>query len=52
MGGIGFIGSKPVYNAVKSADLLLMVGIDYPYSNFLPNRPVVVQIDHPLERSV
>jgi thiamine pyrophosphate-dependent acetolactate synthase large subunit-like protein len=45
MGGIGFIGSKPVYNAVMSADLLLMVGTDYPYSNFLPNRQVVVQID-------
>jgi len=45
MGGIGFIGSKPVYNAVMSADLLLMVGTDYPYSNFQPNRPVVVQID-------
>jgi len=26
-------------------DLLLMVGTDYPYSNFLPNKPVVVQID-------
>ncbi|MGA9599838.1 MAG: thiamine pyrophosphate-binding protein [Methylocystis sp.] len=45
MGGIGMIGSKPVYNAVMSAELLLMVGADYPYSNFLPNRPVVVQID-------
>ena len=45
MGGIGFIGSKPVYSAVMGADLLLMVGTDYPYSNFLPNRPVVVQID-------
>ena len=45
MGGIDLIGSKPVYNAVMSADLLLMVGPDYPYSDFLPNRPVVVQID-------
>jgi pyruvate dehydrogenase (quinone) len=45
MGGIGMIGSKPVYKAVMSADLLLMVGTDYPYSNFLPNHPVVVQID-------
>jgi pyruvate dehydrogenase (quinone) len=45
MGGIGMIGSKPVYNAVMRADLLLMVGTDYPYSNFLPSRPVVVQID-------
>jgi hypothetical protein len=36
MGGIGMIGPKPVYNAVMSGDLLLMVGTDYPYSNFLP----------------
>ena len=45
MGGIGMIGSKPVYNAVMGAELLLMVGADYPYSEFLPNRPVVIQID-------
>ena len=45
MGGVGMIGSKPVYNAVMSAELLLMVGTDYPYSDFLPNRPVVIQID-------
>jgi thiamine pyrophosphate-dependent acetolactate synthase large subunit-like protein len=45
MGGVGMIGSKPVYNAVMGAELLLMVGADYPYSNFLPNRPVVIQID-------
>src|SRR5246127_2917490 len=42
MGGIGFIGSKPVYNAVMSADLLLMVGPAYPFSIFLPNRLVVL----------
>lgn len=35
MGGMGIIGSKPVYNAVMRADLLLMV--DYP--NFPSNRP-------------
>jgi pyruvate dehydrogenase (quinone) len=45
MGGIGMIGTKAVYDAVMSCDLLLMVGTDYPYSNFLPNKPVVVQID-------
>ncbi len=45
MGGIGMIGTKAVYDAVMRCDLLLMVGADYPYSNFLPNRPVVVQID-------
>jgi pyruvate dehydrogenase (quinone) len=45
MGGIGMIGTKPVYNAVMGCDLLLMVGTDYPYSNFLPSKGTVIQID-------
>ena len=45
MGGIGMIGTKAVYNAVMRCDLLLMVGSDYPYSNFLPTHGVVIQID-------
>ena len=45
MGGIGMIGTKAVYDAVMGCDLLLMAGTDYPYSNFLPAKPVVVQID-------
>jgi pyruvate dehydrogenase (quinone) len=45
MGGIGMIGTKAVYNAVMRCDLLLMVGSDYPYSNFLPTEGVVIQID-------
>ena len=35
MGGLGMIGTKAVYNAVQRCDLLLMIGTDYPYSNFL-----------------
>jgi pyruvate dehydrogenase (quinone) len=49
MGGLGMIGAKPVYDAVMRCDLLLMAGSDYPYSNFLPTRPVVVQIDERAE---
>ena len=45
VGGIGMIGTKAAYKAVMRCDLLLMVGTDYPYSNFLPSKPVVVQID-------
>ena len=45
MGGIGMIGTKAVYDAVMRCDLLLMAGTDYPYANFLPRKPVVVQID-------
>jgi len=45
MGGIGMIGTKAVYNAVMHCDLLLMVGTDYPYSDFLPRKGTIVQID-------
>jgi thiamine pyrophosphate-dependent acetolactate synthase large subunit-like protein len=45
MGGLGMIGTKPVYNAVMRCDLLLMIGTDYPYSNFLPTKGSVIQID-------
>jgi pyruvate dehydrogenase (quinone) len=45
MGGIGMIGTKAVYNAVMHCDLLLMLGTDYPYSEFLPTKGSVVQVD-------
>lgn len=45
MGGIGMIGTKPVYNAVMHCDLFLMLGTDYPYSEFLPRKEHVVQVD-------
>lgn len=45
MGGIGMIGTKAVYNAIMHCDLLLMVGTDYPYSNFLPSKGTIIQID-------
>ena len=45
MGGVGMIGTKPVYDAVMRCDLLLMLGTDYPYSEFLPRKGSVVQVD-------
>jgi thiamine pyrophosphate-dependent acetolactate synthase large subunit-like protein len=45
MGGLGMIGTKAVYHAVQRCDLLIMVGTDYPYSNFLPAKGNVIQID-------
>src|SRR6516162_4469709 len=45
MGGIGMIGTKAVYNAIMHCDLLLMLGTDYPYSEFLPHNGSVIQID-------
>jgi pyruvate dehydrogenase (quinone) len=45
MGGIGVIGTKADYKAIMDCDLLLMLGTDYPYSEFLPRKSVVVQVD-------
>ena len=45
MGGIGMIGTKADYHAVMHCDLFLMLGADYPYSEFLPRKSVVVQVD-------
>src|SRR5580704_3916022 len=45
MGGIGMIGTKAVYNAVMDCDLLVMLGTDYPYSEFLPRKGAVIQVD-------
>jgi pyruvate dehydrogenase (quinone) len=45
MGGIGMIGTKADYHAVMHCDLFLMLGTDYPYSEFLPRGSVVIQVD-------
>jgi pyruvate dehydrogenase (quinone) len=45
MGGIGMIGTKADYHAVMNCDLFLMLGTDYPYSEFLPSECIVIQVD-------
>jgi thiamine pyrophosphate-dependent acetolactate synthase large subunit-like protein len=45
MGGLGMIGTKAVYDAVMHCDLLLMLGTDYPYGEFLPRKGSVIQVD-------
>jgi thiamine pyrophosphate-dependent acetolactate synthase large subunit-like protein len=45
IGGLGLIGSKAGHDAVQSCDVLLMIGSDYPYSEFLPRKATVIQID-------
>lgn len=45
MGGIGMIGTKAVYNAMMNCDLLIMLGTDYPYSEYLSKHGAVIQID-------
>jgi pyruvate dehydrogenase (quinone)/pyruvate oxidase len=45
IGGVGLIGGQPGVDALHDADLLLMLGTDYPYSDFLPKKGKVIQID-------
>ncbi|MBU3079006.1 thiamine pyrophosphate-binding protein [Sphingomonas quercus] len=45
IGGVGLIGGQPGVDALRDADLLLMLGTDYPYSDFLPQKGRIIQID-------
>lgn len=49
VGLTGLIGNPSAYHAVMKANLLLMLGTDFPYSNFLPDDCKVIQIDKRLE---
>ncbi|MBK0384280.1 ubiquinone-dependent pyruvate dehydrogenase [Pedobacter sp. SD-b] len=45
VGLTGLIGNHPGYSAVMHCDVLLMIGTDFPYTNFLPQDKKVIQID-------
>jgi pyruvate dehydrogenase (quinone) len=48
-GAIGLLGTKPSWDMMKSCDTLLMVGTNFPYSEFLPTpgqaRGIQIDID-------
>jgi pyruvate dehydrogenase (quinone) len=45
IGGVGMIGTKAVYDAMMHCELFVMLGTDYPYSEFLPHKGTTIQID-------
>lgn len=45
VGGLGVIGGKAGLQAVNDAELLIMLGTDYPYPEFLPKHGRVIQVD-------
>ncbi|UII23906.1 thiamine pyrophosphate-dependent enzyme [Fulvivirga ligni] len=45
VGLTGLIGNHPGYSAVLNCEVLLMIGTDFPYSNFLPHDKEIIQID-------
>jgi len=45
VGMTGLLGFSSGYHAIMSCDVLLMLGTDFPYRQFLPRDATVVQID-------
>lgn len=45
VGMTGLLGFSSGYRAMESCDTLLMLGTDFPYRSFLPERAEVIQID-------
>src|SRR5580765_2672129 len=45
VGMTGLLGMSSGYNAMMNCDLLLMLGTDFPYRQFFPEKATIVQID-------
>lgn len=46
----GLLGHKSGYEAMMNAEVLMLLGTDFPYVEFLPQENKIVQIDHKPER--
>lgn len=44
-GGLGLLGTRPSVDAMERCDTLLMVGTNFPYTAYLPEKARVVQIE-------
>ncbi len=49
VGMTGLIGNPGGYHAVRDCDVLVMIGTDFPYEWFLPDKAKIVQIDRSAE---
>ena len=45
VGMTGLLGFSSGYHAMKNCDTLLMLGTDFPYQQFFPERATIIQID-------
>jgi pyruvate dehydrogenase (quinone) len=45
VGLTGLIGFSSGYHAIKQADTLLMLGTDFPYTQFYPEDAAIIQVD-------
>ncbi len=48
IGMTGLLGLPAAYHSMHHSDLLLLLGTDFPYTNFIPSDTAIVQVDtHP-----
>lgn len=45
IGGVGSLGSAPGTEAMEECDLIILIGTDFPYSEWYPSDKKVIQID-------
>lgn len=51
LGGIGALGTEPAFKAIKSCDLLIVIGSDFPYHDFYPDNDIpTIQIDNKIDQ--
>ncbi|WP_165043011.1 thiamine pyrophosphate-dependent enzyme [Dysgonomonas sp. ZJ709] len=50
VGMTGLLGLPSAYAAMHDADLLILLGTDFPYQNFMPEKCKIVQVDVRPER--
>lgn len=50
LGGHGLLGTRPASDAIAECEVLLVIGSDFPYSDFYPEHAEVIQIDIDPER--
>ncbi|RXJ44327.1 thiamine pyrophosphate-dependent enzyme [Gelidibacter gilvus] len=46
----GLLGNRSGFKAMHEADLVILLGTDFPYTDFLPEKNTIIQIDHKPER--
>lgn len=46
----GLLGTKSGFTAMHEAEVVLLLGTDFPYSDFLPEKNTIIQIDEKPER--
>ncbi|MDN3594746.1 thiamine pyrophosphate-dependent enzyme [Zunongwangia endophytica] len=46
----GLLGTKSGFKSMHEADALLLLGTDFPYTDFLPEKNTIIQIDEKPER--